>query len=77
MFTTRITAPTAYRASGGAARPIALTRVTTGLTGAPGATGAAEISADAGNQLTRGTDDRLLVPGGYDFEGLVAATLAI
>jgi len=47
------------------------------VTGAPGATGAAEISADAGNQLTRGTDDRLLVPGGYDFEGLVAATLAI
>lgn len=62
MYTTRITAPTAYRVSGGAAGPITLTRVTTGLTGAPGSSGQAQISADADNQLTQGSDQRLYVP---------------
>jgi len=62
MYTTRITAPTAYRVSGSPVGPITLTRVTTGLTGAPGSSGAAQISADADNQLTQGSDQRLYVP---------------
>ena len=59
------------------ARPIAVVKVTQGLTGAPGTSGQAQISTDAGNQLMQGTDQKLLVPGGYDFDGLVAAALSI
>ncbi len=62
---------------GASSRPIAVTIVSTGLPGRDGNSGGVQISADAGNQLTTGTDSKLLVPGGYDFEGLVAATLSI
>lgn len=72
MFTTRITPPKPFRtlvtARGqhlqlvGASKPITVTRVTTGLTGKPGSTGEAQISADAGNQLTQGSDQKLFVP---------------
>lgn len=87
MFTTRITPPKPFRTLvtargkglqlGSASKPITVTRVTQGLTGRPGTTGEAQISADAGNQLTQGSDQKLLVPGGYDFDGLVAAALSI
>lgn len=43
-------------------RPVALSLVNTGLTGAPGSSGQAQISADAGNALTQGSDQRLFVP---------------
>ena len=52
-------------------------KMTQGLRGAPGSSGEAQISNDAGNQLTQGSDQKLLVPGGYDFDGLVAAALSI
>lgn len=42
-------------------RSIAVMLVTTGLTGKPGTTGEAQISTDAGNQLTQGSDQRLFV----------------
>ena len=87
MFTTRITPPKPYQTRvtargkglqlGGTSKPIAVTRVTQGLTGRPGNTGNAQISTDADNQLTQGSDQKLYVPGGYDFDGLVAATLSI
>lgn len=62
---------------GAAARPIAVLKMTQGLTGAPGSSGQAQISTDPDNQLTQGTDQKLLVPGGYDFDGLVAAALSV
>lgn len=87
MYTTRLIPPKPFRTAvtargkglqlAGASKPITVTRVTTGLTGAPGTSGQAQISADAGNQLVQGTDQKLLVPGGYDFDGLVAAALSI
>ena len=43
------------------ARAIVVSMVTVGLTGAPGSQGIAQISADAENQLTVGTDNRLYV----------------
>jgi hypothetical protein len=76
MTTLRITPPRALslRVSsrgkglqlGGASRPLAVLRVTTGLTGAPGSSGQAQISADAGNALTQGSDQRLFVPSAGD-----------
>lgn len=47
---------------GQVARPIAVTLVSTGLTGAPGSQGIAQISTDPGNALTQGSDQRLYVP---------------
>lgn len=47
---------------GVAARPIAVVKVTQGLTGRPGTSGEAQISADPDNQLTQGSDQKLFVP---------------
>ena len=72
MSTVRITPPPTLRlrlsARGrglqplGQSRPVAVVRVTQGLTGAPGSSGQAQISADPGNTLTQGSDQRLFVP---------------
>lgn len=72
MYTTRLTPPAPYRtlvtARGkglqlaGASKPVTVTRVTQGLRGAPGSSGQAQISADPGNRLTQGSDQRLYVP---------------
>lgn len=47
--------------------------------GEPGASATeAQISTDAGNMLTLGTDGKLLVPGGdYDYDALVATNLPL
>lgn len=43
----------------------------------PGPAMGAQISADPGNQLTFGSDAKLLVPGGYDFDSLVSTNLGV
>ncbi len=72
MPTIRITPPKAPRLQvtvrgrglqlGGQSKPVAVLRVGQGLRGVPGSSGIAQISADAGNQLTQGSDQRLYVP---------------
>jgi hypothetical protein len=52
---------------GPVSRAIAVTQVTTGLTGPSGAIASANISADAGNQLVIGSDNKLYAPA-HQFE---------
>jgi hypothetical protein len=61
-YTTRVSAKGRAFELGAVSRAIAVTQVTTGLTGAPGSQGIAQISTDPGNQLTQGSDNRLFVP---------------
>lgn len=57
-----ISVPSKSLQLGVAARPIAVMKMTQGLRGVPGSSGEAQISTDAGNQLTQGSDQRLYVP---------------
>ena len=58
-------------------RSIAVMLVTTGLTGAPGSQGIAQISEDAGNALQVGSDNRLFVPAVAGPQGLSAYQVAV
>jgi hypothetical protein len=76
-YLTRVEAKGQALQLGADRRAIAVTLVTTGLTGAPASASLAQLSSEPDNQLALGTDGKLLVPGGYDFDGLVAASLSL
>lgn len=44
---------------------ISVMQVSTGLTGAPGSSGQAQISTDDGNQLSQGSDQKLFVAASF------------
>ena len=63
---TQITLRSAPIALGGTAIAlIAVTQVTQGLSGADGSTAQGQISADANNAITPGSDDKLYAPDSF------------